>query len=192
MRTAPGYDWASGARPIPRLARAAAGQPAPRQCRRRARVRRVQPDEGAAAAGGPGLAGRAGRPPVAGDDACQPASRRWRPARAAAFDRPGAGTGLVVTDEQGLRSKRERDRWQAWLLTRVDIAALAAGLRLPLAPRVLRLDPALPLGYARDLDVLPNTLPPERHRGYAAAVVRPGAGHACHHPLTSAFRRPRP
>jgi cytochrome oxidase assembly protein ShyY1 len=31
----------------------------------------------------------------------------------------------------------------------------------------LRLDPALPLGYQRDLDVLPNTLPPERHRGYA-------------------------
>lgn len=36
-----------------------------------------------------------------------------------------------------------------------------------LAPRVLKLDPALPLGYARDLDVLPNTLPPERHLGYA-------------------------
>jgi cytochrome oxidase assembly protein ShyY1 len=25
----------------------------------------------------------------------------------------------------------------------------------------------LPLGYARDLELLPNTLPPERHRGYA-------------------------
>jgi len=36
-----------------------------------------------------------------------------------------------------------------------------------LAPRVLRLDPALPFGYARDLDILPNTLPPERHLGYA-------------------------
>jgi cytochrome oxidase assembly protein ShyY1 len=33
---------------------------------------------------------------------------------------------------------------------------------------VLRLDPALTgIGFARDLDVLPNTLPPERHRGYA-------------------------
>ena len=40
-------------------------------------------------------------------------------------------------------------------------------LGLSLAPRILRLDPSLPLGYARDLDVLPNTLPPERHRGYA-------------------------
>lgn len=45
---------------------------------------------------------------------------------------------------------------------------LAHALRLPaLAPRVLKLDPALPLGYVRDLDILPNTLPPERHIGYA-------------------------
>jgi surfeit locus 1 family protein len=36
-----------------------------------------------------------------------------------------------------------------------------------LPPRVLRLDPASPLGYVRDLDILPNTLPPERHLGYA-------------------------
>jgi cytochrome oxidase assembly protein ShyY1 len=41
-----------------------------------------------------------------------------------------------------------------------------------LAPRVLKLDPAQALpaggpGYARDLDILPNTLPPERHLGYA-------------------------
>jgi cytochrome oxidase assembly protein ShyY1 len=49
----------------------------------------------------------------------------------------------------------------------VDLAALARDLRIDLAPRVLRLDPALPLGHARDLDPLPNTLPPERHRGYA-------------------------
>ena len=54
-----------------------------------------------------------------------------------------------------------------WLLTRMDLAALAAALRIDLAPRVLRLDPAVPLGHARDLDPLPNTLPPERHRGYA-------------------------
>ena len=54
-----------------------------------------------------------------------------------------------------------------WLLTRVDLPALRAASGLPLAARVLRLDPALPIGFARDLDVLPNTLPPERHRGYA-------------------------
>jgi cytochrome oxidase assembly protein ShyY1 len=32
---------------------------------------------------------------------------------------------------------------------------------------VLRLDPKLPIGYPRDLNLLTNTLPPERHRGYA-------------------------
>lgn len=56
-----------------------------------------------------------------------------------------------------------------WLLTRVDPPAIAAasGLPGPLAPRVLRLDPALPLGYSRDLELLVNTLPPDKHRGYA-------------------------
>lgn len=50
----------------------------------------------------------------------------------------------------------------------IDPAALARALGLrDLAPRVLRLDPAAPIGYARDLDVLPNTLTPERHLGYA-------------------------
>lgn len=54
------------------------------------------------------------------------------------------------------------------LVTRIDPGELGAALGTPLASRVLRLDPALALGYARDLDALPNTLPPERHRGYAA------------------------
>ncbi|HEY5970439.1 MAG TPA: SURF1 family protein [Pseudoxanthomonas sp.] len=50
----------------------------------------------------------------------------------------------------------------------LDPVVLSRALNLPtLAPRVLRLDPALKLGYARDLDILPNTLPPERHLGYA-------------------------
>jgi surfeit locus 1 family protein len=54
------------------------------------------------------------------------------------------------------------------LATGLEASALAAPLRrTDLPQRVLRLDPALPLGYARDLDVLPNTLPPERHLGYA-------------------------
>jgi cytochrome oxidase assembly protein ShyY1 len=74
---------------------------------------------------------------------------------------PPLATGLALGPAY-VRSDAGR-----WLLTRIDIAALADGLGVPLAPRVLRLDPALPLGYARDLDVLPNTLPPERHRGYA-------------------------
>lgn len=54
-----------------------------------------------------------------------------------------------------------------WLLTRIEYPALLRGLGPSLAPRILRLDPALPIGFARDLEVLPNTLPPERHRGYA-------------------------
>ena len=56
-----------------------------------------------------------------------------------------------------------------WLLTRVDLDAITAATDLPepLAPRVLRLDPALPLGYDRDLTLLANTLPPAKHRGYA-------------------------
>ena len=51
--------------------------------------------------------------------------------------------------------------------------ALAAQLGLAaLSPRVLKLDPAQSLpsdspAYARDLDILPNTLPPDRHLGYA-------------------------
>lgn len=79
-----------------------------------------------------------------------------------------------------------------WLLTRLDPAAItpALGLSLPLAPRVLRLDPALPLGYDRDLRLLANTLPPEKHRGYAlqwfalALTVLATA-------LILTFRRPR-
>jgi surfeit locus 1 family protein len=50
----------------------------------------------------------------------------------------------------------------------LDLPLLRHALHLPtLAPRVLKLDPALPIGYPRDLDILPNTLPPERHLGYA-------------------------
>ncbi|WP_166212216.1 SURF1 family protein [Cognatiluteimonas telluris] len=50
----------------------------------------------------------------------------------------------------------------------LDLSLLRRALQLPtLAPRVLKLDPAQPIGYARDLDILPNTLPPQRHLGYA-------------------------
>lgn len=54
------------------------------------------------------------------------------------------------------------------LAVALDPPALAAALGLPaLAPRVLRLDPELPVGHVRDLELLPNTLPPQRHLGYA-------------------------
>lgn len=54
------------------------------------------------------------------------------------------------------------------LATSLDARTLPALVaQRTLAMRVLRLDPATPLGYARDLDILPNTLPPQRHLGYA-------------------------
>ena len=54
------------------------------------------------------------------------------------------------------------------LVIGLEQSAIAAKLGLPaLARRVLKLDPASPFGYTRDLDILPNTLPPERHLGYA-------------------------
>jgi len=54
------------------------------------------------------------------------------------------------------------------LATGLDADQLRAALHADrLAPRVLRLDPRLPIGYARDLDILPNTLPPQKHLGYA-------------------------
>ena len=58
---------------------------------------------------------------------------------------------------------------EGWLLTRLDPGSItrAAGLSTPLAARVLRLNPSLPIGYERDLALLANTLPPARHRGYA-------------------------
>jgi len=54
-----------------------------------------------------------------------------------------------------------------WLLTRIDLPALSQALHEDLGARVLRLDPKLQIGYLRDLELLANTLPPERHRGYA-------------------------
>ncbi|GAB3379801.1 SURF1 family protein [Lysobacter fragariae] len=77
---------------------------------------------------------------------------------------------LVAPPSPGLRLgsgiARQDD---GWVLTRVEPAVIAAntGLSVPLAPRVLRLDPAMPLGYERDLTLLANTLPPEKHRGYS-------------------------
>jgi len=55
-----------------------------------------------------------------------------------------------------------------WLASRLPAEGLARALGLAVLPdRVLRLDPALPFGDERDLDLLPNTLPPQRHLGYA-------------------------
>ncbi|GAB3099985.1 SURF1 family protein [Lysobacter terrae] len=73
---------------------------------------------------------------------------------------PSAGLAI------GVGIARQGD---GWVLTRIDTEVISRTLQLPrpLAPRVLRLDPAMPLGYPRDLQLLANTLPPERHRGYS-------------------------
>lgn len=56
----------------------------------------------------------------------------------------------------------------ALLVAALDADALREELRAAaIAPRILRPDPAQKIGYARDLEILPNTLPPERHLGYA-------------------------
>lgn len=64
-----------------------------------------------------------------------------------------------------------------WLAAHLDLPAIAAALELPtgIAPRVLRLDPQRNPGDAgvmlapgeRDLEILPNTMSPDRHLGYA-------------------------
>lgn len=55
------------------------------------------------------------------------------------------------------------------LLVRLDPEQVAQALKLKngLAPRVLRLDPGMKIGYRRDLAILSGTLPPEQHRAYA-------------------------
>jgi surfeit locus 1 family protein len=73
---------------------------------------------------------------------------------------PPPSAGLAI----GPAYTKNRDYW---LLTRMSLDQLSADMKLPLAPRVLRLNPDLPMGYARDLDILPNTLPPEKHKAYA-------------------------
>lgn len=83
----------------------------------------------------------------------------------------------------------------AQLVIALEPAKIAASAGLAaIAPRVLRLDPALPIGHVRDLDVLPNTLPPERHLGYAVQWFALAAAVFCIALLLTLrhFRRLRP
>ena len=84
---------------------------------------------------------------------------------------PPPATGLAHGDALA------RQPTGQWLAPRLDLPAVAAafGLKTGVAPRVLRLDPDRHAGDAgllaapgtRDLDILPNTMTPERHLGYA-------------------------
>lgn len=53
------------------------------------------------------------------------------------------------------------------LVNYLDADEIGAAFNTALPRRIVKLDPSLPYGWPRDLDLLPNTLPPERHRGYA-------------------------
>lgn len=122
------------------------------------------------------LPGDRAMPAVARPDGPQPLQGLLAPPPS-----PGLGEArLAPADEVG-----------AVVVTGLDAADLPAALGVgSLPPRVLKLDPDLPLGFDRDLDVLPNTLSPEKHLGYAvqwfglALAVLVTA-------LVLTFRRPR-
>lgn len=125
------------------------------------------PDDGAQA-----LLLDAGWWPLAGDRQLPDASCAAGTGQAvrgllAAPPTPGLAHGDALAQQGGKR----------WLASRMELPAVAAamGLRVAIAPRVLRLDPQRAQGDAgvmlasgeRDLDILPNTMLPERHLGYA-------------------------
>ena len=75
---------------------------------------------------------------------------------------------LLPPPSAGLARQSAQRGPDSVLVTRLAPADIATDLTLSvLAPRVLRLDPRLSWGYPRDLDVMPNTLTPQRHLGYA-------------------------
>ena len=76
---------------------------------------------------------------------------------------------LLPPPSAGIASSRLQAQADGSLLAvSLDLPALRSALQSPaIAPRILRPDPAAKIGYARDLDILPNTLPPEQHLGYA-------------------------
>lgn len=76
---------------------------------------------------------------------------------------------LVQMPGQGL--KLGENPWKAGddpiLLTYLSAEEIQAAAGTAPMSGVLRMDPQLPLGFVRDTVLLPNTLPPERHFGYA-------------------------
>jgi cytochrome oxidase assembly protein ShyY1 len=75
---------------------------------------------------------------------------------------PPSSPGLVAA----IANRTPTGEILATALNAPELPRLLGVAKLP--SRVLRLDPAMKgIGYARDLDVLPNTLPPSRHLGYA-------------------------
>lgn len=152
-----GYDWAGGSgRFVDAPALLLDNQQ--RDDRNGVRVYRVfQPDADNAAP----LLAELGWLPLPGDRKLPDVSRPLDEAHVAGLLAPPPSHGI-------LGASLAPQSNGALLAAGFDLSALRAALHQPrLAPRVLKLDPKLPLGYARDLDILPNTLPPERHLGYA-------------------------
>lgn len=89
---------------------------------------------------------------------------RSGPTRLGGLLAPPPAPGLAVGPAITATGQRE-----VWLASRMPPQEVAAALELEAALpySVLRLDPTLPGGYARDLELLPNTMPPSRHLGYA-------------------------
>lgn len=152
-----GYDWAAGAGRFAALP-AVILDNQNRNSQPGVRAYRVFESE----AGGPPLLVELGWLPLSGD-------RRMPAVGLPASGRVELSGLLLPPPSAGLASPAvQRQDDGTVLVVALDPATVASALRLPaLAPRVLRLDPDLPMGYARDLDLLPNTLPPDRHLGYA-------------------------
>ena len=74
---------------------------------------------------------------------------------------------LLAWPGQGIRAAPNPWNGEVVLLTYIDRDEISRAAAADLYPGLLQPDPALPLGYLRDAGSLPNTLPPERHRGYA-------------------------
>lgn len=100
---------------------------------------------------------------------------------------------LVALPGQGLRlgSNPWPEAASQVLLTYLDLGEVGQALDAAPYPGLLRLDPAIPVGFARDLDALPNTLSPEKHYGYALQWFGFAAATAVIFLLLS-FRNPRP
>jgi cytochrome oxidase assembly protein ShyY1 len=78
-------------------------------------------------------------------------------------------TGLLAAPPAvGIRlGDPHAERGSQSLLPWIDVASVAKDFHVELADAVVLLDADAPGGFTRRWEPLPNTLPPERHRGYA-------------------------
>ena len=152
-----GYDWAAGDGRFPAAPAVLLDN---QQRDGRAGVRAYRVFQSSDATTAPVLV-ELGWLPLPGNRRLPAVSRPTGPLHIAGLLAPPPSAGLV-------RALATPQADGSLLATTVDVPLLRRALHLPtLAPRVLKLDPAMPVGYPRNLDILPNTLPPERHLGYA-------------------------